>query len=257
MKDSPGVKHPTEETAIDRGLASVRHLILSDKPAESLLLTACESVVSAVPGADMAGVTMLRADVPNFTSDATDVRIHAIDRAQFDAGQGPSLEAAARRRLVRARWSDVATRWPSFAAFAGDAGVRSFLSAPLEVDDTRRGALNVYSYRDDAFTDTDDVVVKLIVTAVETALAQARRLEQTEAELDGLREAMRTRGTIEQAKGIVMAIRGLSPEDAFEVLSLQSQNENVKLATIAQRIVDSVSTNTPGQGGVGHSRGGT
>lgn len=43
---------------------------------------------------------------------------------------------------------------------------------------------------------------------------------------------------IEQAKGIVMATRGCSPDDAFGVLVSQSQHENRKLREIARGLVD-------------------
>jgi AmiR/NasT family two-component response regulator len=61
-----------------------------------------------------------------------------------------------------------------------------------------------------------------------------------QTELDGLQEAMKTRAYIEQAKGILMAARGLSADDAFATLNEQSQNTNVKVVTIAQRLIGSV-----------------
>ncbi|MET0195925.1 ANTAR domain-containing protein [Rhodococcus sp. RS1C4] len=114
------------------------------------------------------------------------------------------------------------------------------LSAPISVDTTQIGALEVYSFTDHTFTETDEILIKVFVTAVESAIWNSRRASEAQRELTGLREAMRTRATIEQAKGIVMAIRGIAADDAFEVLSLQSQNENVKLHTLAHRIVESV-----------------
>ena len=50
---------------------------------------------------------------------------------------------------------------------------------------------------------------------------------------------MKTRGTIEQAKGILIALRGISPEAAFAVLAEQSQRENVRVAVLAARVVNS------------------
>ena len=57
------------------------------------------------------------------------------------------------------------------------------------------------------------------------------------AELDGLRTAMATRGTIEQAKGVVMASLGVDAATAFEVLCRKSQRSGRKLIDIAEDVV--------------------
>ena len=57
-------------------------------------------------------------------------------------------------------------------------------------------------------------------------------------EVQDLRAALRTRPVIEQAKGILMADRGCTPDEAFEMLSAASQRENRKIRDIAQAMVD-------------------
>jgi AmiR/NasT family two-component response regulator len=54
-----------------------------------------------------------------------------------------------------------------------------------------------------------------------------------------LSEAMQSRAVIEQAKGILMARSpAMTADEAFELLRKASQRENIKLRTLAQRIVD-------------------
>lgn len=57
------------------------------------------------------------------------------------------------------------------------------------------------------------------------------------AEVANLRRALTSRATIDQAKGIVMAERRCTPEEAFEVLRTLSQNANVRLADVALALV--------------------
>ena len=59
-------------------------------------------------------------------------------------------------------------------------------------------------------------------------------------EVDQLRRAMRTRPTIDVARGIVMATFGLSAEDAWTVLVSASQNTNTKLHHLAQHLMGAV-----------------
>src|SRR3954463_433471 len=69
------------------------------------------------------------------------------------------------------------------------------------------------------------------------AEALGGRVEELSALVAGLHRAMETRGVIEQAKGILIATTGCSPDEAFEMLRLQSQNENRKVLEIARELV--------------------
>ncbi|WP_063895249.1 ANTAR domain-containing protein [Streptomyces sp. Root369] len=64
--------------------------------------------------------------------------------------------------------------------------------------------------------------------------------QELRLEVDQLRRAMRTRPTIDVARGIVMATFGLSAEDAWTVLVAVSQNTNTKLHHLAQDLMGAV-----------------
>jgi PAS domain-containing protein len=82
-----------------------------------------------------------------------------------------------------------------------------------------------------------------LVVAVAGEVASAageweRRLEAARSEIANLRRALASRTIIGQATGIVMAQRGIGAEEAFQVLTRASQNDNVKLALLAEGVVD-------------------
>ena len=56
-------------------------------------------------------------------------------------------------------------------------------------------------------------------------------------EVMNLRRALTSRATIDQAKGIVMAKRRCTPDQAFKILAKLSQDTNVKLADVAAALV--------------------
>ena len=70
--------------------------------------------------------------------------------------------------------------------------------------------------------------------SAEVRCAAAR--ETTEA----VERSALTRAVIEQAKGVVMAIRRMSADDAFELLRWHSQHANLKLRDLASMIVEQV-----------------
>jgi AmiR/NasT family two-component response regulator len=53
-----------------------------------------------------------------------------------------------------------------------------------------------------------------------------------------LKTALRTRDRIGQAKGIIMQRYGVDDVKAFEMLRTLSQEQNIKLTDIAQRVID-------------------
>lgn len=56
-----------------------------------------------------------------------------------------------------------------------------------------------------------------------------------------------TRADIEQAKGALMLVHGITAVDAFAVLQWHSQHANIKLRTVARMITDGISTPTAGE----------
>jgi response regulator NasT len=63
-------------------------------------------------------------------------------------------------------------------------------------------------------------------------------LDDCEAEVEDLRAALETRPVIDQAKGMLIAEHGCSPDEAFQMISHASQRANRKVRDIAQGMVE-------------------
>jgi hypothetical protein len=107
----------------------------------------CEQVVRAVPGVDEATVTLVRGDNPETAATTKGVAVD-LDHVQYRESDGPCLEAAATGKLVCVAVVDAIARWPAFGRAAVDAGMGTFLSAPLVIDELHSGAINCYSLAD-------------------------------------------------------------------------------------------------------------
>jgi len=64
-----------------------------------------------------------------------------------------------------------------------------------------------------------------------------RELGALHRENDQLKEALTSRATIDQAKGILMARHGVDPEEAFRLLVRMSNDTNVRVADVARALV--------------------
>ncbi|MFJ3162866.1 ANTAR domain-containing protein [Streptomyces kanasensis] len=123
-----------------------------------------------------------------------------------------------------------------------------------------------WTFRSSALFDGDGTVTGLLVQVEDVTAGQARgarlpdgpaadrgRLAALETENAQLRTALRSRATIDQAVGIVMAERRVGPDEAFRILVSLSQHTNVKLRDVAAAMVHR--TADGGTGGTGRTGG--
>jgi hypothetical protein len=75
---------------------------------------------------------------------------------------------------------------------------------------------------------------------VQIGMELRREHDETLAEVEQLREALTSRATIEQAKGMLMLERGIGPVEAFAVLVHGSQQANIKVRDLAALMVERV-----------------
>lgn len=234
-----GAAHPGHLDEATAALESLVAVLDSEDDFDVILQRLCQQVIVAVPEADMASVTLIREGLPE-TAAGTSQLVKDIDQAQYEAGAGPCLQAAATGRVVRMDVEDAAECWPDFTAKALSMGVTSYLSAPMDIDRDYSGALNLYGYRNHGFHQADAALLGLFTTAVEGALRGVRRYLHARALAEQLREALASHAEIEQAKGVLMAVHGINAEQAFAVLAKQSQRENIKVRDVAARFLDAV-----------------
>jgi GAF domain-containing protein len=209
-----------------------------------LMQRMCEQVTKAVPGVDEATLTLLTDGAPVTAATTSDIAA-ALDRDQYAAGDGPCLQAARTGDLVRVSVTEVADRWPTFVRDADSAGFGSFLSAPLAVTDGQTGAINCYSARGHGFAELDEKLLDLYTSAATALLRTYARYGRARDTAEQLRIALDSRAVIDQAKGILMALRQISADEAFTLLVEQSQRENVKLRDLATRFVAHATNHDP------------
>jgi GAF domain-containing protein len=128
--------------------------------------------------------------------------------------------------------------WPAFRRLAAEHGVLSTISLPMRAEHATVGAMNLYARRERAFTALHRDAAMAFAGQAAVVLANAQAYWDAHQMSARLGEAMKSRATIEQAKGILMGAQRCGPDEAFELLIRASQRENVKLREIARRIVD-------------------
>ena len=194
---------------------------------------------AGIPGAESTSITLLKDEKP-FTAAHDGEMALAADELQYAKGYGPCMDAGRGGVLLRIDDVDAEERWPDYVAHAREVGVRSSLSVPLPYQGSSIGALNIYSTQLAAFATPEALEAGLdTAEVVAVAIANADAHWQASEQARNMRLAMESRAVIEQAKGVLMAQRHLTAEQAFEVLRDASQRYNRKLRDIASGIVES------------------
>jgi GAF domain-containing protein len=215
-------------------LVGLSHSLAGD--AGVALQRVADLAVEQLSGCDLAGVTLVRDGVPT-TAVFTDPEAPEIDRAQYDTGQGPCLDAYHTGVILRIDETMDDDRWTEFASAAFSHGVRSTLSLPLRGEDDIIGALNLYSRSPHAFAENEQMATVFVAHAA-AALASAQAYSAAQALNEQLRTALASRAVIEQAKGVLMRDHRIDAEEAFEMLRHASQHTNRKLRDVAGAIVN-------------------
>jgi GAF domain-containing protein len=236
----------TRLTDMSDAITELARLLLDDTDLPGMLRRVADLAAQTIPDCDSAGITLVSGNRP-VTAAATDARTLTVDDAQYTAGDGPCLTAYRRGEVQRVCTEEAQERYPQFAAAAREAGIRSFLAAPLIVRGEGIGSLNLYSRDTHGFASVDEAVVLLFAAQGSVAVANTRTYAAAVSLSQQLERAMASRSVIEQAKGVLMATRTLDADAAFDLLRRASQHENRKLRDLAAEVVEAATNGRPAE----------
>jgi len=178
-----------------------------------------------------AGVIVIHERSRAETVAATHPVVADLDAIQIECGEGPDLEVIADRHGVLVPDTTREERWPTWAQRVTKTGVRSTLGTRLYTSSTVIGSLNFYDTEPDKFGAVDVDVAHLLARHAAVAMERARHTEH-------LWKAIDARNLIGQAQGILMERFGVEADQAFAVLRRYSQDHNLKLHLVAQRLIE-------------------
>lgn len=183
-----------------------------------------------VPKAEHCGVTLIRGGGRPTTLASSGELVQRVDDIQYDAGQGPCLDASRGDEVALVDDLAVDSRWPRFATrCVEETGVRSMLAVRLLLGGDDRAAINMYASGPASFDDGAVTVASILGPFA--GLSVARALHESDAE--SLRAALTTSRQIGRAVGILMAQGNLPADAAMSQLIEASQHLNRKLRDVA------------------------
>jgi transcriptional regulator with GAF, ATPase, and Fis domain len=221
-----------------RVFASLAQVVYTPGGMDDVFAQLCQAAPLVVPGCDHASL-MLRKPGRHagrfFTAAASDETARRIDAAEIELGDGPCMDAILEEA---AQVEDDLTRhgqWPRLAEWIlAHTPVRGAVGYRLIVGEEKVGALNLFSDTPGAFTENavnQAAVFAAFASVAVNAAIHNERAETLQAGLESNRE-------IGKAVGLLMAFHKIGDAEAFQMLRKTSQDLNLKLAEVAQQILD-------------------
>ncbi len=227
---------------LQASLVDLAGLVTGTRGLGELLSQVAMYAANAIPGADGAGVTLLRVDRPDNRVEALAAShpfVTEIDEIQYvTVNEGPCITAALERRTVRSGSLGGEKMWPHFGPRVGRLGVHSALSLPLLLPGQVVGAINVYARGKDVFGDHAQRLGELFAAPAAVAVHNAHTLSQAVALTTRLQTALAGRPVIDEAVGLIRSRTGATSVQAREQLREMSQREHVKMIDVAQHLVE-------------------
>jgi GAF domain-containing protein len=244
----PGRQQPVEPSAAQReaddvellaGLRGVAELVADARTVAELLGDVAHFAALAIPNVDGASTALLHPPCDVRAVTATADFVETIDKVQYDElREGPCLTCMSTGRVAVSGSLGSDARWPHFGGRVARMDVHSALSLPLVVGGEVIGAINAYAKARDAFGEHAVVLGLQFAASAAASVYHAQLLDSALERTERLQRALGSRAVIDQAIGIIRSRTGASAEQAFERLAQMSQQDNVKLVTIAERMVD-------------------
>ncbi|WP_157674698.1 GAF and ANTAR domain-containing protein [Agrococcus jejuensis] len=185
-------------------------------------------------GLDGAAITTFASGPGAETMDASDAVSAGIDELQLDLGIGPGWDADARQTSVLVPDLAQDERWPALRDGCLALGSGALFAFPLAFGGMRIGAVTTYA-----------VVPRTLDADQVARLAERSRSASMLLLLDTVREAERetsqnprSRRTVHQATGMVLARFGLTPPDALALLQAHAFSVGSSVTQVAADIVE-------------------
>jgi chromosome segregation ATPase len=108
---------------------------------------------------------------------------------------------------------------------------------PVRLASQPVGTLNVYATQPRAWSTEEVEALGAFAVVTAELVRTGVELAVRDAEVAQLRQALTSRVWIEQAKGVLVATQGLTPDEAFQQLRARARSSQRRVAELAQEVV--------------------
>ncbi len=232
----------TRERRLVETFVEVADTLVDDFDVIDLLHLLAERCVQLLD-VDAAGIMLIdqRGNLHAAAASAENARLLELFELQTDAG--PCVDCCRTGApVVNADLTTNAAGWPRFAEAAQASGFVAVHALPLRLRESVIGALNLFAADSRILTDDDVRVGQALADVATMGILSQRGIHQAELLAAQLQNALNSRVTIEQAKGVLAERRQISVDEAFTLLRRHARDHNLRLSDVARGVADGSAT---------------
>jgi GAF domain-containing protein len=192
---------------------------------------------SSVPELVEVSVTLIENGRPETAAFAGSLASY-LDQRQHEQAFGPCLDAAVTGSTIAVDTADPASAYPEFNRIAAGVGINHVVAVGLPIAQRTVGALNLYSASLHPLSTHTLALADTLAGFAAVAVANASRRESAAEEAAHMRSAIWARSLIEQARGVLMATRGVTAQEAIAQLAQDSRRQDRFIWDVAAEVVD-------------------
>jgi len=176
---------------------------------------------------------------------ATLERARVLELFELQVEEGPCLECFTTGdpiTNIELTEAEANQRWPVFSPAAVEAGFAVTHALPMRLRGRVIGALNMFNDQQVELSDSDIAVGQAMADVATIGLLHQRNTNEQTILSEQLQTALHSRILVEQAKGAVAALAGVSPAEAFKAMRAHARRNNMTLTDVATAVVDGTLT---------------
>ncbi|WP_022891372.1 GAF and ANTAR domain-containing protein [Agromyces subbeticus] len=218
--------------------ATLADTLIDDYDVVDLLQTLVDTCASTL---EVAAAGLLLADdggeLEVLASTSEESRL--VETMQLGAEAGPCIESFRTASVVSVPDIEQARpEWHEFRAAAREQGFTGVYAVPLRLRETTIGALNLFLDEHRSLGERDLRAAQALADVATIGILHERTLRASDAARAQLQQALNSRVTIEQAKGILAYTHDVPMEEAFELLRHHARSNQLPIALVARQLVD-------------------
>jgi len=169
---------------------------------------------------------------------ASHERTQMLELFQVQQDEGPCQDCFTTGKAVRVdELADSIDHWPVFVPKAIAVGFRSIQTVPLRLRGNILGAMNLFFTEPNGISPESVSVIQAMADVATIGILQQRELHRAHTVEAQLQNALQSRVSIEQAKGVVSEQAQVGTDAAFFMLRRYARDNNFKLVDVARDVV--------------------
>jgi len=225
------------EALLTRTFVELADTLVDDFDVTELLTLLVDRCVEALD-VSAAGLLLVAPEGDLRVMASSNEAMRILQDFELSSAEGPCLDCYRTGKPVVNETLAGGGHWPRFTPVALEAGFRSVYAVPMRLRRSILGALNLFGSEERTLSEQDLLAAQAFADVATIAVLQNRAIVEAQILADQLNHALNSRVVIEQAKGVLAERLGIGMEQAFTRLRTHARNHNLRLAVLAQGLVD-------------------